>query len=340
MAGKSGPIERALDAASPAVRCYLLYGPDDAGSRALAARLAKAMGDGAERIDLSPAQLKADPARLADEAASVSLFGGARHILVDGAGEDCLAAVEALLEAPAAGNPVVLIGGALKKDAKIVKRIEGDPAGMTFQSYAPEGAAAGVIAIGIGRAYGLRIDGDLAQRLADGASGDRAILSQEIAKLALYADATPDAPRDLTHAMIDAIGAESGEADLGRFVDAVLSGDEMLLDRELTRLAAEGLEGIMLTRAVTRRVLAMAGARAEMDRGSAPKVAVDKSARYLFWKDKDAIARDLPRWTSTRIARAIDRLGALERQLKWSGGPGTVAAEQQFFALAQAARRR
>ena len=36
------------------------------------------MGAEAERVDLSGAELKADPARLADEAASISLFGGAR----------------------------------------------------------------------------------------------------------------------------------------------------------------------------------------------------------------------------------------------------------------------
>ena len=77
-----------------------------------AAVLATAMGPGAERIDLDGATLRGDPARLADEAASLSLFGDARHIRVTGMGEESLAAVAALLPTAAqlerSLQPVVL----------------------------------------------------------------------------------------------------------------------------------------------------------------------------------------------------------------------------------------
>ena len=85
---KEPQITKALDNPDGTVRLYLLYGPDDSGSRALAARLERAMGPDAERIDLDGATLKEDPARLADEAASFSLFGDKRHIRVTG-GDDC-----------------------------------------------------------------------------------------------------------------------------------------------------------------------------------------------------------------------------------------------------------
>ena len=61
----------------------------------------------------------------------------------------------------------------------------------------------------------------------------------------------------LGHDMFDAIAADIGEADLTRFVDAVLGGQEAALERELVRLAGEGQEGIPLVRAVLRRLLAM-----------------------------------------------------------------------------------
>jgi DNA polymerase III subunit delta len=334
-----GEVERALGRADPAIRCYLLYGPDESGSRALAAKLAAGLGADAERIDLAAAQLKADPALLADEAASVSLFGGARHIRVEGAGDDCLAAVEALLDAPAAGNPVVLIGGALRKDAKIVKRLEGDAAALIFASWLPEGQEADRIAIEIGRAAGLRIDPDLARRLAQAAGGDRAVLAREVEKLALYADADPQAPKEATHAMVDAVGADAAEADLSRMIDALFSGDTAALDREFTRAAAEGLDAIPRIRAVLRRLQTVVPARTEMDRGAAPRAAIDKAARQLFWKEKDAVARDLPRWTSQRLAMAIDRCAAMERTLKSARGPGGVAADQLLLAMARSVRR-
>lgn len=336
---KSAAIERALDAGDPSVRCYLLYGPDESGSRALAQRLAKALGPDAERIDLDPARIVADPALLADEAASVSLFGGARHIRVEGVTDSCLAAVEALMEAPAAGNPVVLIAGALKRDAKLVKRLEGAKGAMLFASYPPEGGDADRLAMTLAREKGLRLDPDTARRLADASGGDRAVLASEIEKLALYADASPDSPREVGHDMLDAIAADIGEADLTRFVDAVLGGQESLLERELVRLAGEGQEGIPLVRALLRRLLTMAAIRTDVDRGASPAAAVDRAGRALFWKEKSAITRDVGRWPSARITRAIERLSLLDRELRRSSGPGTIGADAEFFAIARAANR-
>jgi DNA polymerase-3 subunit delta len=344
MAGKSAAIERALDRADPAIRCYLLYGPDESGSRALAARLAKAMGADAERIDLEAARIAGDPALLADEAASGSLFGGARHIRVEGATDSCLAAVEALLEAPAAGNPVVLVAGALRKDAKLVKLIAGHAAGMVHASYAPEGADASEIAMTIAGAQGLRLDPEMARRVVELSGGDRAVLASEIEKLALYADASPDRPVEVTAAMVDAIGADAGEADLTRFVDAVTAGQEALLDRELARLATEGQQGIGLVRALLRRMMGLAAARTDVDRGMDPGSAAAKAGYGPYSKESKAIARDLGRWTAPRIARAIERLARLNRELTHSAGAGTIAADAEFFLItrqaAAAGRRR
>jgi DNA polymerase-3 subunit delta len=115
-----GQIERALK--SPAEwRFFLLYGPDDAGSRALAKLVARAVGADAERVELAGSELKTDPARLADEAASNSLFGGPRYIVVEPAGDESVPAVESLLQGPAGGNPVVLVAGALKPTSKLLK---------------------------------------------------------------------------------------------------------------------------------------------------------------------------------------------------------------------------
>src|SRR3546814_6196332 len=111
-----GQMESPLEGPDNATRFVLLHGPDEAGSRALAKVLGAAMGAEAERIELGGAELKADPARLADEAASISLFGGARYIVVEASGDEVLAAVEALIEAPTGGNPVAIVGGALRSE--------------------------------------------------------------------------------------------------------------------------------------------------------------------------------------------------------------------------------
>jgi len=90
-----GQIEKALDAPPSDIRFFLLYGPDEAGSTALARRLERAMGPGAERVDLDVATLREDPARLADEAASFSMFGDKRWVRINGMGDESLPAVTA-----------------------------------------------------------------------------------------------------------------------------------------------------------------------------------------------------------------------------------------------------
>ena len=124
-------LDKALKAPAE-TRFFLFHGPDQAGSRALAAAIGTQMGGEAERIDLAAAALKTDPARLADEAAALSMFGGARWILVEPADDGCAAAAQALLEAPAAGNPVALVAGALKPASALLKLALAAPNAIVF----------------------------------------------------------------------------------------------------------------------------------------------------------------------------------------------------------------
>jgi DNA polymerase-3 subunit delta len=333
---KRPEIERALRSPS-AHRFFLLHGPDESGSHALV-RLAAA-GEGAERIELTGAEIKADPARLADEAASISLFGGARYIVVQPAGDECVAAVEALLEAPAAGNPVLLVAGALKPASKLLKLALASPEALVFASYAPEGQEAERLVLDMARSEGLNVRPDVARRLAEACAGNRAILALELQKLALYLDAAPGQPRPLDHEAIDAVGAAAEEGDLSRLVDSVGNGNAALLQAELMRLSGEGIEGIALIRAVLRRMSLLARLRAQVERGNSPDAVMTSHGRSLFWKEKDSVGRQLSRWRSEPLARSVSRLLEAERQVKASGGLGPTAVDEELFAICRQAAR-
>ena len=332
-------IERALDAAPADCRLFLLHGPDEAGSRDLATRLTRALGPEAERIDLSGATLKADPARLSDEAASISLFGGARHIRVEPAGDEILEAVEALLEAPTAGNPVVAIAGALRKDSKLLKLALASPLVLAFASYAPEGSDADRLALNMARAAGLKMDPDVARRLAGATGGDRALLASELEKLALFVDAAPDRPGEIDHEALDALGAATDEGDLSRLVDAVLSGRPDDADAELARLASVAIEGIPVIRALIRRLMLLAQLRAEVAAGNGIETVMASSGKALFWKDKQSVASQLKRWSPDRIATAIGRLAEAERSIKATGSAGEIVVDAELLTISRAAAR-
>jgi DNA polymerase-3 subunit delta len=335
---KRAEVERALKGPSP-YRFFLLYGPDDSGSHSLVKVAAAGAGAEAERIELTGAELKSDPARLADEAASISLFGGARYIVVQPAGDECLAAVEALLQAPAAGNPVLLIAGALKPSSKLLKLALAEPAALALASYAPEGQEAERLVTDMARAEGLAVRPDVARRLADSCAGNRAILALELQKLALYLDSAPDRPQALEHEAIDSVGAAAEEGDLSRLVDSVGSGNAAMLQAELLRLSSEGIEGIPLIRAVLRRMSLLSRLRAQVERGSNPGAVMASQGKSLFWKEKDSVGQQLSRWRSDALARSVSRLLEAERQVKAPGGLGSAAVDEELFAICRQAAR-
>ncbi|HZG45302.1 MAG TPA: DNA polymerase III subunit delta, partial [Allosphingosinicella sp.] len=86
MKANRAQLEKALKNPA-ATRLFLLHGPDEAGNQALARRVGAALGPEAEKIALSGAELKGDPARLADEAAALSMFGSGRWVVVSPAGD-------------------------------------------------------------------------------------------------------------------------------------------------------------------------------------------------------------------------------------------------------------
>lgn len=331
-------IERALRAPAETL-FFLLHGPDEAGSRALLTLAAAALGAEAERVELSGAELRGDPARLADEAASISLFGGARYVVVEPAGDETVAAVEALIEAPAAGNPVLLVAGGLRPTSRLLKLALAEDRAIAFASYPPEGRELDRMVLDLAREQGLIVRPDVATRIAEACGGNRAILAHELDKFALYLDAAPDRPKPVEHETVDSIGVASEEGDLSRLVDSVGGGDPRLLQAELLRLASEGIVGIPLIRAVLRRMILLARLRAEVERGNSVDAVMASQGKSLFWKEKPAVAQQLSRWRSDLLAKSVGRLLDAERQVKASGGLGPIAVDEELFAICRQAAR-
>lgn len=334
---KEGQIERALDRPDPQVRLYLFYGPDESGSATQYDRLARAIGPDAERVDIEAATLKANPGRLAEEAASMGLFGDTRFVRVTASGDECAPAIELLLTAPAAGNPVAILTGTLRATAQTVKLVSASPLAIGHVSYALEGGKADAMAAAIGRELGLRVESEVAQRLIAAMGPDRLLLRRELEKLALYLDAAPDRPQTLDLETLDAVGADAGESDMNRLFTAVLDGRTDAVAGELQRLEDEGASMVMVLRQFGVHLVRLAGYRAQVDGGDSIERATDTKA--IFWKEKPAIQRQLRDWTSDRLATAIGRTAAAQRAIM-RADPIEAGAAAELMTIARAAGRR
>ena len=91
-----------LQRPDPEIRSVLLYGPDEGLVRERAEAVARSvcpdLRDPFRVADLTAGVLAADPARLADEAAQLSLTGGRRVVRVRGAGDALAKLFAAFLE--------------------------------------------------------------------------------------------------------------------------------------------------------------------------------------------------------------------------------------------------
>jgi DNA polymerase-3 subunit delta len=330
-------VAHAVDQPAADLRFYLFHGPDEAQSRALAARLLEALG--ATKSLIAGSAVKSDPALLADEAGAMSLFGGKQLIWVEPAGDEISAGVEALLGGPVGESPVVAIAGALRKTSALLKLADASPLAIAFASYAPEGAEAERMVADVGRRFGLKISPPVAARLADSCGNDQAIVSQELQKLALYIDASPQAPKELGHEAIDAVGADLQEGEVAHLADLALSGRVGDLAVELGELPA-GTEGIPVVRALQRRLLQLAPARARIERGDSPDSVMTSLGKSVFWKDKPMVAKMLSVWDSGRLATIAERAGKLESELMFSPAPDRQALGEELLAIARVAASR
>jgi DNA polymerase-3 subunit delta len=331
-------VGRAVDQPNPQLRFYLFHGPDDAQSRALGQRLLKALG--AIKFTVAAGAVKSDPATLTDEAGAMSLFGERRVIWIEPAGDEIAPGVEALLEAASVESPVVAIAGALRKTSAVLKLAEASPRAVAFAAYAPEGQDAERMVMDVGRGFGLKIGPAVAARIAAAAGNDQALASQELQKLAIYLDASPQSPKELDHEAIDAVGTDTAEGDMLRLADLALGGDIDGLAGELARMIPGGSEAIPVVRSLQRRLLMLAPMRARVERGETPDAVMTSMGKSLFWKDKAMISRMLSQWSAERLAKVAERAGRLERGLIFNPAPQQEALGEELLAIAREARRR
>ncbi|WP_166547332.1 DNA polymerase III subunit delta [Porphyrobacter sp. SLTP] len=354
MKAKNSDFARGLPQGALAARIFFFCGPDEAGATAAANRLAAAFPDAGERVELAGADLKRDPALLGDEARSTSLFGGARHIWVRASGDDAHDALQFLIETAEAGAgeaaPVIVVATSATDKSRTAKLLEKRPDALVAMFHPPDLKDVAQAVRGMADAAGLRLGGDLAERIARGAGLDVRLAQSEVTKLALYCDADPQAPRPATPDDHAAIGAATEEDGFAPLVNAVLGGELGKIASEIKRMRELGLNPVGVALALERRAAQLAQIAAYLGpRGNFDQI--DKGAEMrlgIFFKEKRDIGNQFKRWTlpaargssETRLDRLIPRLTALHRSLLANSQSAELLLAQELAEIARFAAKR
>lgn len=324
--------------------CGIVFfcGPDEAGASAAANELAAMLPEAGERIELSGAELRADPARLGDEARSTSLFGDARHIWVRANGEDALAALETLIATAESGAgracPVIVVATGATDKSRTAKLLEKRKDAAVAMFHAPDLGTVTQSVRAMGDAAGVQLSGALAERIARAANLDVRLAQSEVEKLALYLDASPQAPRRADPHALDAVGAPCEDDGFAPLVDTVLGGDAARLGPELRRMRELSLNPVGALLAFERRAALLAKIAA---RGSnRPPDKTELQRLGVFWRDQQAVLRQAAIWRGPRLARLADRLIDLHRRLFADNQAAELTLGQGLTEIARQAARK
>lgn len=282
----------------------LVFGPD----RGLVTEVTDAISrlfDGGDDpfavVRLDAATIAADPARLVDEAGTISLFGARRLVIVrDAGGRNLSPALAPLLRAPPRDAVVVVEAGDLKRGVGLRKEVEDDRVAAAV--YCPVDGEKELERMidEEARALGLTVHVDARAALVDRLGADRAASRSEVLKACLYAAGTGA----LTLGDIDAVIGDGGVAEVSEAVDAAFLGQRRILDQLLSRVLRQDSAAVTLLMDAQRFAQGLELGAAAVADGTAPMRAADAVRPPLYGSHRQTAPRILERWTPAPLRAA------------------------------------
>lgn len=319
----------------------VLYGPDDGLVTERASALVKRLSGGSDDpfsvVRLDGSTVTQDPARLIDEASTVSLFGARRVVWLREGGDgrvNLQAALTPLFDEAVPGSIVVVEAGDLKKGAWLRKRAEDCGHAAAVPCYADGAAEIERVIAEETAAAGLTIDPAARASLEALLGADRLATRSEIRKLCLYAHGTGR----ITEADVAAIVGDAAALAIDDLADAVAGGDPAGVDLTLGRLVRGGMPPAVATGAVIRHFHLLQRLRGVVDAGTSADSAVAQAQPPIHFRRKTAIARQLAAWPAPRLARALGLLDEAIFTDRTRPAIGEAAISHALLQLARAAR--
>jgi DNA polymerase III subunit delta len=335
----AGRVEGFLRRPDLEIRAVLFYGPDTGLARERADNLARAicpdLRDPFRVADLAASALAGDPARLADEAAQIGLLGGRRVVRVHEAGDALAPLFARFLGTPGGGDALVIAeAGELSARSALRRAFDDAPRAAAIGCYPDSARDLAQVIREAFAAHRVGASKDATDFLVEHLGEDRLLTRAELEKLTLYAG-------DGGHIEIDdarAVIADSAALSLDDAILAAAEGDAASLDRALARVFREGESPVTVIRALLRHLQRLHLLAARIAGGGSIEEAIRGSRPPIFFKAQDSYRRQLHRWSTARLAGALDRVAEAEFRMKLTGLPAETICREAMFALAGEAR--
>jgi DNA polymerase-3 subunit delta len=316
----------------------LVYGPDTGLVQERAEKLLKTatpdLTDPFNTVDLNESALLNDPARLADEAAAISMMGGRRSVRVRGAGNDLAEIVEPLLDDPKGDTLVVIEAGDLAKTSALRKLFDGHKSAAAIQCYPDSVRDLADVLRDALRKEGMSITPDALEDAVSRLGNDRGVTRREIEKLLLYMHGQ----KQVTLEDVRAVMGVEAEARSEAACDAAGSGDLTRLDRELERLWAADTHPAQVIRGAMGHFQRLLQARESAARGTGIDDVMKRLRPPVHFSRATSFKNQASRWNSDRLGEALDMLLEAEALTRTTAVPAEAVTGRALMNIAAMAR--
>lgn len=319
----------------------LIHGPDrgrvQTRARALVVSLLGADHDPMACVELDPTLLDGSPSRIAEEADSLSMFGGDKVILarIDDP-KGLVKPVEMLLASPPAAASIVIAAGDLKKTHPLRSRIEKSANGVAIACYAADRKDIAALLAKQMEAFDLHIDQQTRDLIIGLLGADFALAANEIEKLCLFARSEGT----VTEAHVTALLCDSSVHGFSDVADLAFAGRRDDALDALERTLADGMEASVLWQMMLRHAQHLERMRIDIDAGSAPDTVIGRARPMIFFKRRSAVERALNLWRAEPLRRCIAQMDGDLADLRLKSDLKTVRMERQVLRIASLARSR
>lgn len=319
-------------------RVILIYGPEPGLMKERSAIIGRTivadLNDPFNAVTLSAEALIADPARLMDEAAAMSMMGGARLIRIEDASDTLSPLLKEYLQNPSMQNLVVVEAGELGTKSPLRALIEKADNAAAVPCYVEDERDLGGLIRDTLKAAGLGIDMDAQGVLAAALVGDRLRARNELEKVITY-KGQDKSPVNLDD--VQACCGEAGAQTLDRLVYNVTGSKPEAVLTAFQLLMQEGVPLIVILRSLQNHFRRLHVVKARIERGEVLEIVMKSLQPPVFWKQEDMFKAQLRTWTLPGLARTLQKLADLEASCKKTGVPDETLTAQALLSISRRA---
>ncbi len=300
---------------------YLLHGIDagliDERAKELALLFSDSLNDPFSVTRITGKEVQSDPALLADALNELTLVGTMRVVLLNGTVTELMSAIKSNIEYLHAECRLIISAKDSTTKHSLVTFCDKHPNIASIACYPDEDEQRKKLIHETLIQNNIDISSHLIEYISDKLGDDRSINRNEIEKISLYAAKT----KSINKEEIDFVLGDNNLPILDKLVDNVFKGKTETIGPLLTKIRAEGIQPVVITRYFQSHVKILITIGAKKQKGLSVQAAVNNIRPPIYFKRKQSVIDHSKFFSIKGCSRLMERFMQLEGQCKMGSNP-------------------